>query len=121
MVTITRILPFWDWDLFIIFDCLFLILTTRLKYQVTRINSSKTITAILHFVGLKAHATLINWTSHNAIRTLRFKYFVNCACFNMHYTDKANCVIVTYLKVNVTILSFVFCRVCTLGAGSRMV
>lgn len=53
------------------FDGLFLIVIIRLKDQVSRIDSYKTITAVVHFLGLKAYATRINWKSHNTIRALR--------------------------------------------------
>lgn len=53
------------------FDGLFLIVIIRLKDQVSRIDSYKTITAVVHFLGLKAYATHITWKSHNTIRALR--------------------------------------------------
>lgn len=72
------------------FDGLFLIAIIRLKDQVSKIDSYKTITAVVHFLGLKAYATRINWKSHNVIRALRLSIVsIYCAFLHITYTDKA--------------------------------
>lgn len=107
---------------FISFYCLFWIRITRSKYQVFRIDSCKTINShFTHFVAEDiCHS--ISWTSHKNICALRLQIVSLVFVFiqiiqSKLYWPSSYC----YFKGNVIIVSFDFCRVCTLGTGSRMV